>query len=146
MGTEAGQGGAGGIPEAIHDPGDERHFMRLKPVSGRVRILRDGEVLAASTRALRMLEVGRDVYDPVFYLPREDVFAPLSPSRRTSHCPLKGDAAYHHLLDSAGCIAVEDIAWSYPQPLPFALALAGRVAFYATHVLQEEAPAEGEGS
>ena len=53
----------------IHNPGDPRHFMRIKPVKGRVRILLGETVLADSRNALRLLEAGHDVYDPVLYIP-----------------------------------------------------------------------------
>jgi uncharacterized protein (DUF427 family) len=51
--------------DTIHNPDDPRHYMRIKPVKGRVRILLGGRVLADSTDALRLLEAGHDVYDPV---------------------------------------------------------------------------------
>ena len=60
------------IDGLIHNPGDPQHFMRLKP-AGLVEIWADGRRIARSERALRCLEVGRDLYDPVLYLPMEDV-------------------------------------------------------------------------
>ena len=127
--------------ETIHNPAEPRHFMRLKPVAGRVRVLRDGAVLADTANALRVVEVGHDVYDPVLYLPREDVTAQLGPNPRSTHCPLKGDAVYFDLLGPDGEVQQPEIAWSYAKPFDFAADLAGRVAFYAKHVTVEEAPA-----
>ena len=127
--------------ETIHNPDEPRHFMRLKPVAGRVRVLRDGVVLADTTDAMRVLEVGKDVYDPVFYLPERDVSAPLGPNPRSTHCPLKGDAVYFDLLGPSGEVQQPEIAWSYAAPFDFAAGLAGRIAFYARHVTVEEAPA-----
>ncbi len=124
----------------IHNPAEIRHFMRLKPVGRRVRILRDGAVLAESTGAVRLLEVGRDVYDPVIYVPRADVRASLGPNDTSTHCPLKGDAAYFDLLDETGTVAQPKIAWTYPQPFDFATELNGLVAFYADQVTIEESP------
>ena len=57
----------------IHNPEEPRHFMRIKPAGRRVRVLRGDQVLADSTAALRVIEAGRDLYDPVLYLPRADV-------------------------------------------------------------------------
>ena len=128
------------VETAIHNPAEPRHFMRLKPVPRRVRILRDGEVLAESENALRVIEVGRDLYDPALYLPEVDVRAHLARTARATHCPLKGDAAYFGLVDGDGNAIQAEIAWSYPEPFGFAAELAGRVAFYADHVTIEESP------
>ncbi|MDJ0630017.1 MAG: DUF427 domain-containing protein [Rhodobacter sp.] len=118
----------------IHNPAEPRHFMSLKPVTGRVRILMGNLVLADSTDALRVLEVGEGVYDPVVYMPKTDVRTELHRNARQTHCPLKGDAVYFD-LDSE-----ESIAWSYPDPHGFASGLAGRVAFYTDRVTIEESP------
>jgi len=62
--------------ETIHNPEDARHFMRIKPVAGRVRISHRGRLLAQSDRALRVLEAGKDLYDPTIYLQAGDVTVP----------------------------------------------------------------------
>ena len=128
------------VSNAIHNPAEPRHFMRIKPVERRVVIWRDGEMLAETTGAVRVLEVGKDLYDPVFYLPQSDVTPRLRRSDHVTHCPLKGDAAYFDLVDADGELRVARIAWTYPEPLGFAAELAGRVAFYANHVTIEDAP------
>ncbi|MEM1049372.1 MAG: DUF427 domain-containing protein [Pseudomonadota bacterium] len=128
------------VASAIHNPAEPRHFMRLKPVERRVRVLRDGNVIAETANALRVLEVGKDIYDPVLYLPPEDVKARLTKVTRSTHCPLKGDASYYDLVDAEGQVLVSDIAWSYADPLEFAADLSGRIAFYANHVTFEESP------
>lgn len=131
--------------EGIHNPAEPRHYMRLKPVKGRVRVLREGAVLADSSRALRLLEVGKDLYDPVFYFPEEDVKAQLLPNDAKTHCPLKGDAAYFDLVGAEGRIAEQKIAWTYGEPFGFAEGLAGLIAFYADKVVFEEYPAGYDG-
>lgn len=128
------------VETAIHNPAEPRHFMRLKPVEGRVRILRDGEVLADSAAALRVLEVGRDLYDPTLYIPVGDVRAALAKTAKSTHCPIKGDAVYFDLVDAEGGTLQPEIAWSYPEPIAFAAGLSGRIAFYARHVTIEESP------
>ena len=126
--------------ETIHNPSEPRHFMRLKPVGRRVRIRLGDEVLAETTRALRVLEVGKDLYDPVLYVPDEDVVARLGPNDRTTHCPLKGDAAHFDLIGEDGTVRQPKIAWSYREPLGHASGLAGRTAFYTDRLTVEEAP------
>ena len=126
--------------EAIHNPGEPRHFMRLKPVGRRVRIRLGDEVLAETARALRVLEVGKDLYDPVLYVPDEDVVARLGPNDLTTHCPLKGDAAHFDLIGEDGTVRQPKIAWSYRETLDHASGLAGRTAFYTDRLTVEEAP------
>lgn len=128
------------VRDAIHNPAEPRHFMRIKPVERRIAIWLGEELLAETTGAVRLLEAGRDLYDPVLYLPAADVSPRLRRNDDASHCPLKGDAVYFDLVDAAGNVRVAKIAWSYPEPLPFAEALAGRIAFYASHVTVEESP------
>ena len=38
--------------------------MRIKPVERQVVIWHDGEILAETTEAVRVLEAGKDLYDP----------------------------------------------------------------------------------
>jgi uncharacterized protein (DUF427 family) len=132
--------------DTIHNPDEPRHFMRIKPVKGRVRVLLDGQVLAESTRALRVLEAGRDLYDPVLYLPADDVRVRLSPAEKRTFCPLKGHATYLDLVAGEGGLEVPEIAWSYRDTLDFAAALTGLVAFDATRVAVEEHPAAAAAS
>lgn len=114
--------------QTIHNPGNPRHFMRAKPVARTVRVMRHGVLLAETVNALRVTELAKDMLDPVFYLPRDDVKVPLEPvPGKTTHCPLKGDASYF-TIDGA------EIVWSYDAPLDFCDVLKGRIAFYPDEV------------
>ncbi|MEM7056053.1 MAG: DUF427 domain-containing protein [Pseudomonadota bacterium] len=129
-----------GLPEGtIFNPGNRWHFMRIKPFTGTVRILKEGQILAVSANAVRLIEVGRSFYDPVFYLPKDDISARLIQNDAATHCPLKGDATYFDLEGDATPPSAPGIAWSYPRPVDFAADIAGRVAFYANQVIIEEA-------
>jgi len=125
----------------IHNPDEPRHFMRIKPVKSRVCIRLGDTVLAQSSDAVRLLEIGKDFYDPVIYVPRQDVRVVLDPvADRTSHCPLKGDATY---FDYSGWVPqqpIDYLAWSYAEPFGFARDLAGLIAFNPAHVSIEEFP------
>ena len=123
--------------ETIHNPAEPRHFMRVKSVKGRARIRLGDTVLAESGRALRVLEVGRDVYDPVIYFPPGDVTAELRERDKQTHCPLKGDCRYF----DADIPGAEEIAWSYRDTLDFAVILKDLIAFDAGRVTIEESPA-----
>jgi uncharacterized protein (DUF427 family) len=68
-------------------------------------------------------------HQPVYYFPAHDVGPRhLQPSERHTHCPKKGDAAYHSIV--AGERVVENGAWYYPEPLPGAELIRGYIAFY----------------
>ena len=126
--------------DTIHNPNDARHFMRIKPIPGMVRVKFGDEVLAESKEALRLQEVGRDFYDPIIYFPREDVTAHFMIRDKDSHCPLKGDAIYFDLLDEDRQLIAEEVAWCYPTPFNFAKQIKDRIAFYGNKVTIEEHP------
>jgi uncharacterized protein (DUF427 family) len=126
----------------IHNPDNPGHFMRVKPVKGRVRILLGDRVLAESTGALRVLEAGRDFLDPVLYLPLADVRANLAPVEKRTYCPLKGHASYFDLVSDQGQVEVPEIAWSYRETLDCAVGIKDLVAFDASRVAIEESPAQ----
>ena len=125
---------------AVRNPANPRHFMRMKPVKARVEIRLGGALLAASSDALRVLEAGRDLYDPVLYLPAADVTAPLRPTGARTRCPIKGGSDYLDLLDDAGAVSAPRIGWRYDETVPGAEPLLGRIAFDAARVSICETP------
>ena len=122
----------------IHNPDEPRHFMKLKPVPGRIVVRHGDDVLAVSTDAVRLLEVGGDLYDPVLYVPMSHVSDELKRNGKTSRCPLKGEAVYYDFPEAGA--AGESVAWCYLNPRPFAQAIAGHVAFRGSRVVVEEHP------
>ncbi len=103
---------------------------RVEPVVERIRVVVDGEAIAESVRALRVIETAGA---PVYYLPPEDVrLDVLRPSSRSSHCEWKGRAAYWSLVTPRR--SVDDIAWSYEAPMAGFAAIRGHIAFYASKV------------
>jgi uncharacterized protein (DUF427 family) len=103
----------------------------ISPCAQRVRIEVGDEVLAQSTRALRVLETS---HPPTVYLPSADVRADLlTPSScRSSWCEFKGAARY---LDAtvAGKLIVA-VGWTYPEPSPRYEALRDHIAIYPGRV------------
>ncbi len=107
------------------------------PVASHIRIEFNGEFIAETDRAIRNLQTG---IPPVYYIPREDVRLDcLMPTERHSHCRYKGDADYWTV--QVGERTANNIAWSYPDPLPKAMSIKNYVAFYA-HIV--EATVDGE--
>ena len=126
--------------DSIHNPTEPTHFMWLQPVARRVSVYHENLVLAVTTKALRVIEVGGHVRAPVLYLPKGDVCAELNANGKTTHCPLKGDAVSLDLLDASGQPIITDAAWTYQAPLEIAVALTARIAFDRAHFAIEEAP------
>jgi uncharacterized protein (DUF427 family) len=86
----------------------------------------DGEILADTTRAQRVLETAGP---PVYYIPAEDVrLARLERSAHTSVCEWKGGAHYYSYARPGR--RVENVAWSYADPNPGYEAIRGHLAFY----------------
>ena len=86
-----------------------------------------GDVQVARTR--RAVLVLETAHPPSVYLPWADVVRHLlEPAGGGSFCEWKGPARYWNLVD--GRRRLDAVAWSYPQPLPGAEALADCVAFY----------------
>lgn len=98
----------------------------FEPVRQRLRVLLNGGTVADTTRAFRVLETH---HAPTYYIPPEDVTAALIPSRGTTFCEWKGQAAYFDV--QAGDKTAHHAAWSYPSPSASFSALAGHVSFYA---------------
>ena len=95
-----------------------------------MRIEWNGETIADTTRAWRLLETS---HPPTYYIPREDVrdiFLEASPKR--SFCEFKGEARYWNLR--VGDRMVGDAAWSYSAPNSRYSELRDCLAFYASRV------------
>jgi uncharacterized protein (DUF427 family) len=94
--------------------------------SRRVRVVVDGQEIADSTSPRILFETG---LPSRYYLPRTHVrMDRLELSHTVTHCPYKGQAQTWQIRDMPG--ANEDIAWSYPAPLPESQKIAGLIAFY----------------
>ena len=79
------------VRDALHNPGEPRHFMRIGPTEEMFVACIGQTELARSSQALKLKEVAYDIYDPVIYFPREDVrMTLLARTERSTHCPLKG--------------------------------------------------------
>ncbi len=124
-------------------PGQESVWDYPRPprleVSGRpIRVLFNGEVVAETDRALRVLETS---HPPVYYIPAKDIQSRfLERSSRSTFCEWKGRARYHTL--KVGDRRSPDAAWSYPDPTPTFEALRDHLAFYPSRV--DECTVAGE--
>jgi uncharacterized protein (DUF427 family) len=109
----------------VSHPRDPFHRVDIRHSSRHVRVDRDGQVLAESTRPVLVFETSLPART---YLPRADVRLDLlEPSATRTACAYKGVASY---LARDGA----DLAWSYEVPLPDAGELAGLVCFFDERV------------
>jgi uncharacterized protein (DUF427 family) len=107
-------------------PRDPFHRIEIVHSSRSVRVERDGELLAASTRPYLLFEAPLPVR---YYLPPEDVSQGiLQPSSTRTLCAYKGQATYWSVDNE------DDIAWSYPAPLREAAEVTDRIAFFNERV------------
>jgi uncharacterized protein (DUF427 family) len=106
------------------------HPITIEPNPNRIRVTFNGRTVADTTRAVTLREAR---YQPVLYVPREDAdMALFERSPHGTRCPYKGDAAYYSLR--VGDRVAENAVWSYEQPFPAMVEIAGRLAFYPDRV------------
>ena len=106
------------------------HPITLESAKQRWRVYCNNHVIADTDDALILHEAQ---LAPVVYFPRQDVA--MEYMGRTTHhtrCPHKGEASYYTL--SLGGEILENVAWSYEEPLDAVGPIASRIAFYADRV------------
>jgi uncharacterized protein (DUF427 family) len=112
--------------EVFTHPRDPYTRVDILPSSRHVRVEVDGVTIAESAGPRLLFETG---LPPRYYLPKTHVRLDLlTPTDTVTHCPYKGRATYWSVR--AGDIVHEDLAWSYPTPLPESQKIAGLIAFY----------------
>jgi uncharacterized protein (DUF427 family) len=124
-------------PPSIPQPGEDQESVwdyprppRLEQTSDRLRVLFAGETIADTTAGFRVLETS---HPPVYYIPPGDIvqrFIEEAPG--SSWCEFKGHARYWSI--AVGARRSYKAAWSYEKPTPGFEAIAGHLAFYASHV------------
>jgi len=98
--------------------------------SRHVRITVDGAVIAESIRPMVLFETG---LPPRYYLPREDVrMDRLVRTDLRTGCPYKGHASYWSI--KAGGQMLDNVVWSYEDPLPESERLRGLLAFWSEKI------------
>ena len=99
---------------------------RLEDSDKHIQIIFNGEIIADTHRAKRVLETS---HPPVYYIPPEDIQQQyLIASPETTYCEWKGQGAYYTL--KVGDRQADEVAWYYPQPTPAFTTIQNYVAFY----------------
>lgn len=101
---------------------------RVEKVNERLRIIFNGEILADSTNAYRVLETS---HPPTYYIPKEDIrMEYLKATQRRTFCEFKGAASYWTI--QVGDKAAPQAAWSYETPNRGFEEIAGCISVYAS--------------
>lgn len=124
-------------PEWAEVPGPDQESVwdyprppAIDPDSRLVRVIAEGQTLAETRRAVRILETASP---PTFYIPREDVRMDLlETGRGASLCEWKGSASYWALRSADG--RPVHVAWSYETPFPEFASIGGHLSFYPSRV------------
>jgi uncharacterized protein (DUF427 family) len=103
---------------------DPHKRVDVAPSSRHVRVEADGVLLAESTRPVLLFETALPVR---YYLPPGDVRVELLPSATRTTCPYKGVADWWSAR--LGDRLLDDVAWSYPAPVPDNPRIAGLICF-----------------
>lgn len=116
---------------------DEQVFLHARNPYHRIDILRGnrhlrvdvaGETLVDTTDVVVLYETS---LEPKLYVHRNLVRGGvLVPSKTITYCPYKGTASHWSAI--VGGATVDDVAWSYEDPLPESTAVRGLISFYNT--------------
>jgi len=101
---------------------------KLEIVNKRIRIIFNGQTIADTQEAMRVLETS---HPPTYYLPQKDIEMQfLSQTSRSTGCEFKGRAVYWTVqVDNKEAV---NAAWSYPDPTKAFLPMKDYLAFYAS--------------
>jgi uncharacterized protein (DUF427 family) len=122
---------------AYGHPRNPYHRVDCVRTDRRLRVEVAGTLLVDTTATLGVYETA---LEPRLYVARDQVRTDLlRPSETTTYCPYKGTASYWTAVvdGPAGGVVVEDVAWSYDDPLPECLPIAGMLAFDPARAIVE---------
>lgn len=112
--------------EVFYHPRNPYHRVDYVESTRHVEVLIDGVKVAETDRPLMVFET---LLTTRIYIPEADVDqAYLTPTDASSHCPYKGDASYYSVEVNGE--QYDNIVWTYPDPVPEAPRLKGKLAFW----------------
>jgi len=112
----------------LHAP-NPYHRVEYVKSNRHLRVTAGADVVVDTNNTLAVYETA---LEPKLYVPRSEVrMALLTPSKKVTHCPYKGDTVYFHVGD------IDDAAWSYEDPIPGADAIRGMISFEERRVTVE---------
>lgn len=112
----------------VHYPPNPYHRVDCRPTQRHLRVDVAGATLVDTTDTIILFETA---LAPKLYVPPAAVrMDMLHRSDTTTYCNYKGDATYWSA--TIGDVVVEDVAWSYADPLPESLPIQGWLSFEPT--------------
>ena len=124
----------------VHYPPNPYHRVDCRPTTRRLRVEVAGTTLVDTDDTLILFETAlapKLYVDPVHV--RTDL---LRRTTSTSYCNYKGHATYWAAV--IGDVVVEDVAWTYDDPLPESSPIAGLLSFEPTRATVEAELPEAE--
>jgi len=123
--------------QVLMHPRNPYHRVDCVRTSRRLRVEVGGATLVDTTHTMGVYETA---LAPRLYVARDRVRTDLLvPSATTTYCPYKGEASYW--TATVGDTVVEDVAWSYDDPLPESLSIRQMLAFDPTRAtVHQELP------
>ena len=113
----------------IKIPGPD-HPITIERNPARIVVSVARRVVADTQNALTLREAS---YEPVQYIPREDVdMTLLARAGHTTYCPYKGDCAYYSI--PAGGDRSLNAIWTYEAPYAAVAAIKDHLAFYPDRI------------
>jgi uncharacterized protein (DUF427 family) len=114
----------------VHYPPNPYHRVDCRPTRRRLRVEVAGTCLVDTDETIILFETS---LEPRLYVERSRVRTDLlRRSPTSSYCNYKGHATYWSV--EIGSTVVEDVGWSYDDPLPESQPIAGCISFYAAKV------------
>lgn len=107
--------------------GDYPRPPALEPVTERLTVVFDGQVIVDTQAGYRVLET---FHPPTYYIPQTDALMDwFQPIKQTSMCEWKGRAAYFDIVGQNKRATAA--AWCYPKPTSRFEAITDYLAIYA---------------
>jgi uncharacterized protein (DUF427 family) len=121
----------------VHYPPNPYHRVDCRPTRRRLRVSVGSTVLVDTDDTVILFETA--IAPRLYVAPRHVRTDLLRPSATTSYCNYKGEATWWHAV--LGETILEDVVWSYDDPLPESVAIAGYLSFDADRVdVEAEVP------
>lgn len=119
----------------VHYPPNPYHRVDCRPTARRLRVEVSGTVLVDTDDTIILFETA---LAPRLYVHPSHVRADLLRRSDTStYCNYKGVATYWSAV--IGDVVVDDVAWSYDEPLPESTPIAGHLSFDGARATVEAA-------
>lgn len=130
--------GDAGVPKPVESVWDYPRPPRIEVVPWRITVVHAGVTVVDAPHTRRVLETSQP---PAYYVAEEFIdMSLLDASAHHTFCEWKGLASYADVV--IGSQRVRDATWTYREPTPAFVELAGHWAFYAQRL--DECRVDGE--